>query len=362
MAAQASRPASPHAVASQRMRTQRLAGVGFSAPADVVRWSGAVQAQDFPGALWALGLRTAGATEASVEQAIADRQIVRSWPLRGTLHFTTPEDLRWMLQHFAPRIATRAALHFRQLGLDARAFARAEAAIVRGLEGGRQLSRPRLYALFERAGITTGGGRGAHVLWKMAHQGLICFGVREAKQHTFALLEEWAPQTRRLSRDEALAELAQRYFASHGPATLQDFTWWSGLSASDARRATEATRPAALHLAPHTRAPRASSARGAAAHSPHVVLLPPYDEYTVAYIDRRAALDPKHAAAARNGISSPIIVVDGRIVGTWTRRVERDAVVIDLKPFARPTGQAARGIAAAAARYGRFLGLPARVL
>ena len=357
MVAQASRPASPHAVAAQRMRTQRLIGAGFSAPADVVRWFGAVQAQDFPGALWALGVRTTGATEVSVEQAIADRQIVRSWPLRGTLHFTTPEDLRWMLQHFAPRIATRAALHFRRLGLDARAFARAETAIVRGLEGGRQLSRPRLYALFERAGIATGGGRGAHVLWKLAHHGLICFGVREARQHTFALLEEWAPRTRRLSRDEALAELAQRYFTSHGPATLQDFTWWSGLSASDARRATEAARPAALHLAPHAGAPRTPSAR-----APHVVLLPPYDEYTVAYIDRRAALDPKHAAAARNGISSPIIVVDGRIVGTWTRRVERDAVAIDLKPFARLTGQAARGVAAAAARYGRFLGLPARLL
>ena len=173
-------------------------------------------------------------------------------------------------------------------------------------------------------------------------------------------------------RDEALAELARRYFTSHGPATLQDFTWWSGLPAADARRGVEAARVKAPHLAPshsapHLRtphlapphsAPRTSSART----SHHVVLLPSYDEYTVAYKDRSAALDPKHAAATRNGIFSPTILIDGRIAGTWTRQLSGASVAITLRPFGPLTGERARSVAAAVARFGRFLGRPAHIV
>jgi hypothetical protein len=349
--------------AQQRLRTQRLSGAGFDSPADVVRWFGAVQAQDFAGALWAVGMRTKGATEASVERALADRAIVRTWPLRGTLHFVAAEDVGWMMRHFAPRLAERTARSFLRFGLDRRVFARCASTIIKALEGGRQLSRPKLYERLERAGIRT-RGRGPHILWQMAHQGLICFGTREGKQHTFVLLEEWLPKAKRLDRDEALAELAHRYFTSHGPATLQDFTWWSGLVAADARRAVEAAGAGAPHLAPSHLAPRVSAQRTSAPRTsrPHAVLLPPYDEYTVAYRDRSAALDPKNAAAARNGIFSPTIVLDGRIAGTWTRQLSRDAVIIALKPFAPLTGLRARSVAAAAARYGRFIGRPARIV
>ena len=343
-------------IAQRRLRTQRLTGPGFAAPADVVRWFGAVQAQDYYGALWAVGQRCANATEASVEQAIADRAIVRTWPLRGTLHFVAAEDVGWMMQHLAPQLAERTRRRFLPFGLDHRVFVRCASTIVKALEGGRQLSRQQVYQRLERAGIRT-AGRGLHILWQMAHEGLICFGTREGKQHTFVLLEEWVPKATRLDRDEALAELARRYFTSHGPATLQDFTWWSGLPVADARRGVEAARVKAPHLAPTHPAPRTSSARP----SHHAVLLPPYDEYTVAYKDRSAALDPKHAAATRNGIFSPTILIDGRIAGTWTRRLTKDAVEVGLKPFAPLRGARARSVAAAAARYGRFLGRTARI-
>ena len=346
-------------IARQRLRTQRLIGPGFAAPADVVRWFGAVQAQDYAGALWAVGMRSKGATEASVEQALADRAIVRTWPLRGTLHFVAAEDVGWIMQHFAPRLAERTARRFLPFGLDRRVFARCASTIIKALEGGRQLSRPKLYERLERAGIRT-RGRGLHILWQMAHQGLICFGTREGRQHTFVLLEEWVPKAKRLDRDEALAELARRYFTSHGPATLQDFTWWSGLIAADARRAVEAAGVGAPHLAASAAAPRTSARR--VSHRPHAVLLPPYDEYTVAYRDRSAALDPKHAVAARNGIFSPTIVLDGRIAGLWTRRLERDAVMITLQPFAKLSAANARLVASEAARYGRFLGRSASVV
>ena len=353
-------------VARQRLRIQRLIGPRFAEPADVVRWFGAVQAQDYAGALWAIGQRTRRATAARVEQAIAERAIVRTWPLRGTLHFTTPDDLRWMLKWLAPRMMARAAARFAQFELDATVFARCAAIIVRALEGGRQLSRPALYALFERAGISTTDNRGVHILFGLAHQGLICCGAREGKQHTFALLDEWlppSPPSRLLDRDQALAELARRYFTSHAPATLADFIWWSGLETADARRAVAAA--GVPHLAPshptfHT-APRRAPARRTR-HRCEALLLPPYDEYTVAYRDRRAALDPKHATAARNGIFSPTIVINGRIAGLWTRRVEKHAVAIALQPFVALSRGEMRGVSAQAARYGRFLGLPAHIV
>ena len=330
-------------VAQDRLRTQRLAGPGFAAPADVVAWFGAVQAQDYAGALWALGLRTKGATEASVEQALLDRSIVRTWPLRGTLHFAAAADVRWMTSVFGAQTIARTARRFRQFDLDERVFRRCTAATIKALEGGRQLSRLRLYAAFEKAGVATGGMRGLHIVWKLAHDGLICFGGREGRQQTFALLEEWVPRAKVLDRDAALAELARRYFTSHGPATLQDFTWWSGLLAADARRAVEA---AGRTVAPRTFAPRTP-------HRPHVVLLPSYDEYTVAYLDRSAALDPRHAAATRNGLS-PIVVIDGRIAGTWSPAATRAAVKVSLRLFRALTLPERRALAAAVERYRVF--------
>jgi hypothetical protein len=295
-------------------------------------------------------MRTIGATEASVEQAIADRTIVRSWPMRGTLHVTTPEDLRWMLKWLAPVTLARCASRFRQFELDAPVFARSAKALVKALEGGRRLTRPQIYERLDRARVATHGGRGSHILFRLANDGLICFATHNGRQPTFALLDEWLPSTRILDRDEALAELARRYFTSHGPATLQDFTWWSGLSAGDAR--------AAFARAGSPKPARAD----ARVRSPHVALLPPYDEYTVAYKDRSAALDPQHAAATRNGIFSPTIVIDGRIAGLWTRQLTPSAVTVSLQPLTRLTPGQSRAIAAAATRYGRFLGRPARLV
>jgi len=349
-------------IAQRRLRTQRLAGEGFSTPADAVRWFGAVQAQDYAGALWAVGMRTRGAVQADVERAVAERTIVRSWPLRATLHFTAPEDLRWMLACFAPRIIARAVPRLKQLELDERTLSRSAAVLGRALQGDRRLSRPNLYARLERAGISTVGGRGAHILWHCAHGGLICFATREGNQHTFALLDEWLPPAKQLAREEALAELTRRYFTSHGPATLKDFVWWSGLSVGDARLGLELNGPR-LHTSTiegvahwHAEPTRGSVAPG------HAVLLPPYDEYTVAYKERAAALDPKHAAAARNGIFSQTILVDGRIMGLWTRQLTGDSVTVALKPFAKLPAASARAVAAAANRYGRFLGRSAHIV
>jgi hypothetical protein len=193
----------------------------------------------------------------------------------------------------------------------------------------------------------------------LAQDGFICFGAREGKQQTFVLLDEWAPKARRMARDESLAEIAKRYFTGHGPATLQDFAWWSGLTTADATAGLEmAKRLLAQETINGQTYWLASSTPAIKDSSPTVYLLPAYDEYTVAYKDRSAVLDtiyPKQANSG-NGIFYPTIVVDGRVVGTWKRTLKKDSLAISLNPFAKLKRAETQAIAEAAGRYGKFLG------
>jgi hypothetical protein len=346
-------------IAHQRLYHQRLAGSAFERPGDIVHWLGAVQAQDYQGGLWAVGLRLPGATQGDIEQALADRAIVRTWPMRGTLHFVAAADVRWMLELLTPRVVAGSAGRLRQLEIDANVLARSRELFVQALRGGKQHTRSALYSMLEAGDVSTAGTRGLHILGQLAMEGLICFGAREGKQHTFVLLDEWLPDARRLERDAALAELARRYFTSRGPATLQDFVWWSGLTVADARDGLEMAQP---HLAQaqidgrtYWLAPSPPVAP-AAAHSAY--LLPMYDEYTVAYKDRGAVLNPAYAKQAGNAIFRPVMIVDGQVVGTWNRTLKQDTVALTTEPFTQ-LGQAERqAVAEAAERYGAFLGMP----
>ncbi len=343
-------------VAHQRLHNQHISRATFDKPGEVVAWLGAVQAQDYLGALWALGLRMKNAIEADIEQALADKTIVRTWPMRGTLHFVAAADVRWMLELLTPRIsAQRLHQHF---GLDEATFGRCKEVLAGALQGGRQLTRPAMYERLEAAHISTAEGRGLHILSRLAQDGIICFGAREGKQQTFALLAEWAPTAKTMARDEALAELARRYFTSHGPATLQDFVWWSGLRVADARAGLEMAKP---HLAQEVIDGKiywlSSSMPAAKEASPTAYLLPPFDEYTVAYKDRSAVLDPLYAKQVTYGygIFNPLIVVDGQVVGTWKRALKKDALVITPTLFAKLNKAETRAFHAAASRYGKFL-------
>lgn len=340
-----------------RLRAQRLAPPASARVAEVVAWLGAVQAQDYRGGLWGIGQRVAGAREADVEAALAERTIVRTWPMRGTLHIVAADDVRWMLRMLAPRVIARAAGRHRQLRLDADTFARSRTVLERALAG-RQLTRPEAYAELERAGISTEGQRGIHILGELAMEGVLCMGAHRGKQATFARLDEWIPSSRELAGDEALAELAARYFTSHGPATVHDFAWWTGLTIGEARRAVEAAgervAPSADGACFAARSEPQAPPAGTLAH-----LLPAWDEYCVAYKDRSAFLDPADAARAKQGIMSPVIAIDGRIAGTWKRAARKGRVVVQAALFARPGREARRVLDEAAARYGEFVGVPA---
>ena len=347
----------------QRLYHQHLSRPDLHTPVEVVRWFGAVQAQEYAHSLYAVGLRMLNASERQVEQAIADREIVRTWPMRGTIHYVPAEDARWMLALLARRTNRKAASIYRRAGLTDETFARSGDALAQTLQGGKIATRKELYAALEAAGIATDGEqRGLHLLGYWAREGLICLGPRQGKQPTFTLLDEWVPQARTLEGDEALATLSHRYFTSHGPATTQDFAWWSGLTLTEARLGMKLVERdfAQQTVDGQTYWLSATAPDAVAGESQCAYLLPPYDEFTVAYKDRDSLL---HAAFPNEpyAILGPVVVVDGQLVGSWKRTLKRDAVRIMLTRYA-PLGVSQRAaVEQAAWRYAQFLGLPASI-
>lgn len=373
-------------IARLRLRHQHLHDSQLAQPADIVSSLGAVQAQDYLGALWAIGLRTPGSTEAIVEQALASGAIIRTWPLRGTLHFVSAADARWMIALAPARVSTAAAYQRKRLELDAPALARARKAAIKALRDGAQLTRDDFYRALDDAGVVTAGGRGLQIVWELAQQAVICFGPRRGKQHTFALFDDWVPAAPARGRDEALAELAVRYFSSRGPATMADFTWWSGLAPSDARAAVDMAAPQLVSETIDGRvhwlgasAVGATTTRGETSAGTNAApgarrglermrstttvahVLPAYDEYTVAYKDRGAALDPSLMQRAKYGIFGPTLIIDGRIVGAWKRTFAKGVARLEVTPFATLKPAEARAARRALERHAAFLGLPADI-
>ncbi len=344
-----------------RQVNQSISRPSLDRPEDAVRMMGAIQAQDYRAALWAIGLRTRGVTERSVEQAIAERKIIRTWPMRGTLHFVSPLDVRWMLKYLAPHIVARATSRFRQLRLDDATFSRSRGILTKILQGGKRQTREAVYSSLEKNGISCSAQRGIHILWRLAQEGLLCFGPHEGRQPTFVLLDEWIPPVKMPPHEEAIAMLAHRFFTSHGPATLKDFIWWSGLKPSVARSGLEDVKGLFQYSIAgdqlfwfETRTKRTRTATKSA----H--LLPAFDEYLVGYKDRSAVVDSRHARKALpgGGILRPTLVIEGRICGTWKRSILKDKIAVETATFARLTGTQRQDIMDAGARFGRFLGKP----
>jgi winged helix DNA-binding protein len=353
-------------IACQRLVNQRIDGEKFEKPEKVVRWLGAIQAQDYLQALWAIGLRLRSATVADVEQAIFDAKIVRTWPMRGTLHFVPPEDARWMLKLSASRLLAKDGRRLKQLGLDEEIIERCKGLFYDALKGNKRLSRPDMMRLLEEAGISTENQRGYHILWYVSQSGLICLGPMQDKQQTFVLLDEWVPVSRDLSREESLAELTRRYFASHGPAAVHDFAWWAGLTVTEARSGLEAARP---ELTSETIDGKEYWMTGdtpdhLAYDRLGVHLLPAFDEYLIGYKDRSAVLtveDAPKVVPGKNGVFLPTIVVGGRVVGTWKRRLKKRSIDVTLNPFTHlgaHLGDSDENAIEAAKSYSDFVGLP----
>lgn len=347
-------------IAWARLQCQRLAAGRLARPEEVVGWLGAVQAQEYPLAKWGLALRMRRATDASLERAFAAGVMLRTHVLRPTWHFVTPADIRWMLALTAPRVRAVLAHYDRVLGINGAVVHRANRAIAAALAGGVQLTRAELKAVLIRARVPVEGTqRLARVVMHAELDGVICSGARRGNKFTYALLDDRAPASRVLPREEALAELARRYFTSHGPAQLKDFAWWSGLTLADARAGVEM---AEHHLAGDEidgkRYWFASSMPTLERPARAAYLLPPYDEYLIAYKDRSAALGPTlwKPGAWLDSPPAPV-VLDGRVVGGWMGTPDTDGVSIALHLLQRLSRADALLVDDAARRYGDFLGL-----
>jgi hypothetical protein len=335
----------------------RLSALGIADPVAptpdaVVRNALATQAQDYLGTLWSVGLRTPGATSAEVEAAHEAGRFVRSWPMRGTLHFVIGEDLNWMLGLTGARMLQSAEGRRRQLGLTEDDYARARSAARDRLGGGGKASRAEMFAAFEAAGVSTDGQRGIHTLGQLAQLGMLVLAARDA----WTLLDEWVPEPRQLERDEALEEFVLRYFTSHGPATVKDFAWWSSLTLTDARAGLAAARDRldAFELDGETYYLRPGLEPAERA----VHLLPGFDEYLLGYADRTAQLAGEHAntiVPGGNGLFMPTIVVDGEVVGIWKRERKTKRTVVTLAPVRPLTAVAMRGVKKKIRRYAEFV-------
>jgi hypothetical protein len=344
-------------IISQRLQNQELSSPTFASAADVVRQFGAVQAQDFAGAKWALALRTVGMTNDDVEQAFNRGEILRTHLLRPTWHFVVPEDIRWLLQLTGPRVNAKCGSAYRRFELDEPLLKRSNRTIVKALKGGKHLTRAELKSALDRAGIVADDTvRLAHILIRAELDGVVCSGPRRGKQFTYALLEERVPATKALTRDESLAELTRRYFSSHGPATLADYVWWSGLTVNDAKHGIAMIESDLNSDGVYWSA--AASTSPSVKRSAH--LLPAFDEYTVAYKDRELLLDRTEGISTftNSDAIGPRVIVDGKIAGAWKAAPDNGSLNIALTSCKTLNTRDQRLIRQAAERYATFLSFP----
>ncbi len=347
-------------IAFLRLASQQLLTTSFTTVKDLVCWMGAIQAQDYPMAKWAIGTRLPGITDQAVENAITNADIIRTHLLRPTWHFAPAEDIYWLLDLTAPQIKTAQSSRDRQLELTEEVFAKSNTIIENALRDGKHLTREELSSTLRNAGIATDQNRASHLFARAELEKIICNGPSRGSKTTYALLSERVPNNHTLPKDEALALLARRYFTSRCPATLQDFTWWSGLPAREASLALELVKsdfermPVGKQTYWLTRdGSMPQTSQGGA------YLLPTYDEYTISYSDRSASI-PAHLEhhmkeISDRGVFRPILVVNGQVVGIWKRSIHGETLRLEIQPFDHLDPALSDQISEAGTRYGNFM-------
>jgi hypothetical protein len=341
-----------------RLQNQQLEKARFKKPDRLLSWLGVVQAQDYFGGKWSLGLRLPESTDSLIEQSISEKKIVRTWLMRGTLHFVAASDVRWMLALLAPRIIARNARRYRELNLDEATLARSNEILESALQDEKMLNRAELLAILQEKGISTEGQRAAYILQRASLEGLICQNVTIRNNPTYQSLDS-LPTSKSIEPEEALSELAKRYFTTRGPATLQDFVWWSGLLVADAQAGLEGIMsdlvPETIEGQTYWRIP---SSKSGLDHSPHVHLLPTFDEFLISYKDRSASLDtPAAQQVAVGNRFKNTITMDGRVVGIWKRVLGKDRMIIDVETFRRLSTTENTALTAAKRRFCEFSGV-----
>jgi hypothetical protein len=347
-------------VRNLRLFNQQISATKCKSPEDVVKWLVAMQAQEFRHAKWAIGLRLQNATDHLVEKAFNAGAILRTHLMRPTWHFVSPEDIRWLLALTAPRVHAGNQPYYKKFELTSALLRRSNDIISRSLEGGKFLIRNDLQEILKQNKIIAEGPKLAYIMMYAELEGLICSGPRIGKQFSYALLDERVPQEKVIERDEALSLFLLRYFNSRGPATLQDFTYWSGLTLKDARTGIESVRnhlhkvvlDGKEYFSGNLTLPENTKGQD-------TFLMPDYDEYGMSYKDR-SALAPdvkkKQTKIQSPSVFNHYVVVEGAIQGTWRDEIIKDSIKV-LSVIANPMSPGMkRKIDQALIRYSTFLG------
>jgi hypothetical protein len=340
-----------------RLQNQCISEHRFTKPEQLLSWMAGIQGQDYFGAKWSLGLRLDDQTDEAIERAIGKGKIIRTWPMRGTLHFVAAKDVYWLLDLVGPYVLKQAGPRYRQLGLTKAVMLKAYRVLERALSGS-QLTREEISGNLTKVGISTDGQRLSHILQHAATDQLICFGNRNGNQFTFTLLEEVVEKKKVIDQSEALAQLTLRYFKSRGPATEADFSWWSGLPKQLVKNGIGSVVKNLEEIRINGRAYYHYPSELNAAVS-RVYLLPGFDEFLLAYKDRTATLESKRHAdiAYKNGMFNATVVIDGKVRGVWKRTLLKDQLTFDIKPFGR-FSKIERGLVEEQlAKYATFLGV-----
>jgi len=345
-------------IIQQRLINQQIAGTTLRKPQEIVSWLGAMQAQEYAMSKWAIGLRLPGSTDIEIEKAFNEGAILRTHLLRPTWHFVTPADIRWLLALTAPRIYSLSASMFRKLELDDKTIKRSNALLEKTLRDGKHLTRTELNAALSKAKINAEGLRLIYMMMSAELEGVICSGPRKGKQFTYALLEERVPAFKPIDKDESLARLADRYFTSRGPASLQDFVTWSGLTVKEAKQGLSSLGKKFLHEIIDGKEYVFLPSEKTVKNPQTTFLMPDYDEYGMGYKDRSAIFNPialKQSIRNGNPVFNRMIIIDGKIEGTWQRVLKKDTVEVSTFPFTSLSKEKREALLNAVQRYQSFV-------
>jgi hypothetical protein len=344
-------------IANTRLQSQQLAKTALKKLQDIVAYMGAIQAQDYPMAKWAIGARLPNSTDKQIEEAVNRGQIIRTHIMRPTWHLVSADDIWWMLELVSPHMLSSLKSRQKELELDEKVFSKTHTIIGKVLNGHKHLTRDEIMAELKKAKIALDPSRAIHIMYKAEADGIVCNGIMKGKNHTYALLEERVKKPKGLTREEALAKLALRYFTSHGPATVQDFIWWSGLPAKDGRNALDMIKSKLVSESNGTETYWLSNSIKIQKNNSSVHLLPAFDEFIISYKNREASIKLLHQKKAftSNGIFKPIIVVNGQVTGIWKRSIKKDKVIIEPAFFDAKNKIPKSVIEKEASKFGKFL-------
>jgi Winged helix DNA-binding domain len=355
------RPLSDQGLRRARASAQGLQSAGRLAAVDLVRHLTGVQAQVLSAAGLALRARTQGLEAEHVRRArLEERSVVMTWAMRGTLHLIAAEDYGWLIPLvIQPRLAN-ATRRLQEEGVPADQPPKAVRLIEAMLDREGPLTRREIADRLRRQGIVTGGQAIAHLVWLAAGQGVICYGPDRGGEQCFVLVRDWLAPSQPKDREVALAELALRYLQAHGPAEPADLAFWSGLRQAEARLAWQAVQHRLVAVETRSGTLWALPGQPDAAAAVPVRLLPVFDEYLLGWRNRHFAVQSEHWRRINRGGGwlHPVVLHDGRAVGTWATARTSTTLQLEVRPFDRLAPSVARGALAEARDVGRFLDVP----